>query len=265
MQVSRDRINWTTLAGDWYASAGGRSIFAENSVVTKYNDTSLTASDSLEKIPIASNKPSSRVINVSGQIIGASIYDCRDKQELIQSQVIGEKVYFYDEYFQKVFVGNVTNVNENINRGEAQGRAALLSFSITLLSPYYEELLITEQQVVNQSSITVANSGLVTPYKLVVTPASYPAPLTGIFTDKIMFSESITLTTGQRIEIDTREGDITAVITNGTTSTSILSKLTDVFYTDYTKLAAGANVFSVQSALVSIGSTIKFSFYKRSL
>ena len=78
MQVSFDRVNWTTLAGDWYPLHPNRSIFASNSDTIKTTDTHLTASDG-HKIPIANQKIESRVINMSGLIIGTDIYDVREK------------------------------------------------------------------------------------------------------------------------------------------------------------------------------------------
>ena len=80
----------------------------------KTTDTHLTASDGHKKIPVANQeKIESRVINISGLIIGTDIYDVREKETEIKELLINRVVYFYDEYVGKVFYGYV---NPNINQ-----------------------------------------------------------------------------------------------------------------------------------------------------
>ena len=266
MQVSFDRVNWTTLAGDWYPYQLNRSIFASNSDTIKTTDTHLTASDG-HKIPVANQKIESRVINMSGLIIGTDIYDVREKETEIKELLINRVVYFYDEYVGKVFYGYVPNINQSNYRGKYDGRASLLNVNITLYSPYYEDMFRTEVTFTNKTSITVTNAGESVPYILTATPSSYPRVVDGIFASALTFSAPITLTTNQYIKVITEGDDISVVVTDTTetpTVTSVLSTVNDSFFTDYHLLTKGANSFTVHEDLAG-ASIIEFTYFNRSV
>lgn len=266
MQVSFDRVNWTTLAGDWYPLQPNRSIFASNSDTIKTTDTHLTASDG-HKIPVANQKIESRVINMSGLIIGTDIYDVREKETEIKELLINRVVYFYDEYVGKVFYGYVPNINQSNYRGKYDGRASLLNVNITLYSPYYEDMFRTEVTFTNKTNITVTNLGESVPYVLTATPSSYPRTIDGVFAGALTFSTPITLTTNQYIKVITEGDDIAVVVTDTTatpTVTSVLSTVNDSFFTDYHLLTKGANSFTVHEDLAG-ASVIEFSYFNRSV
>lgn len=253
MKVSKDRITWESL-GAWVDE---RSIFAMNSDIIKYNDTALATSSSLEKIAIAKQKINSRVINVSGQILASDIEDCRLKQTEIKKQLRGEKLYFYDEYYDRVFTGYCPNINDSINRGEFNGRGALLNFNITLLSPYFESLDRKFFEFSGLSILNFTNEGLDTPYKIEID--IYNTTITdSLFIGKIGFIENLTLS--GKIEISTEDGEI-YVTQNGT---SLLSKMNDGFYTDMAVLTEGENTFTLSDELIG-NSTVKIYYYERSL
>lgn len=266
MKVSFDRVNWTTLAGDWYPSKPNRSIFASNSDTIKTTDTHLTASDG-HKIPVANQKIESRVINMSGLIIGTDIYDVREKETEIKELLINRVVYFYDEYVGKVFYGYVPNINQSNYRGKYDGRASLLNVNITLYSPYYEDMLRTEVSFENKTNISVTNLGESVPYVLTSTPSSYPRTIDGIFNNALTFSNPITLTTNQYIRVSTEGDDISVVVTDTTetpTVISVLGTINDSFFTDYYLLTKGSNSFTVHEDLAG-ASLIEFTYFNRSI
>ena len=64
-------------------------------------------------------KIESRVINMSGLIIGTDIYDVREKETEIKELLINRVVYFYDEYVGKGFLWICyPNINQSNYRGK---------------------------------------------------------------------------------------------------------------------------------------------------
>ncbi len=266
MQVSFDRVSWTTLAGDWYPLHPDRSIFANNSDTIKTTDTHLTASDG-HKIPVSNQKIESRVMNISGLIIADTIQQVRQRESEIKNLILNRVVYFYDEYVGKVFYGYVPNINQSNYRGKYDGRASLLNMNVTLYSPYYEDMFRTEVSFTNKTSITVTNAGESVPYILTATPSSYPRTIDGIFASALTFSTPITLTTKQYIKVITEGDDISVVVTDTNiipTVTSVLSKVNDSFFTDYHLLTKGSNSFTVHEDLAG-ASIIEFTYFNRSV
>ena len=131
MQVSKDRINWKILSHKWYLNQGDRSIFASNSDVIKFNDIAIP----LAVVATGCYRDyfiNSRVVNVSGLVIGSDAEDCRVKVQEIAKDLNYPVLWFYDEYYKKVFRGFIPNINHSLNRGKYSGRRAWLTLMLRL-------------------------------------------------------------------------------------------------------------------------------------
>lgn len=264
MQVSKDRINWKILSHEWYLNQGDRSIFASNSDVIKFNDIAIPVSGSGNRAVTGDYFINSRVVNVSGLVIGSDAEDCRVKVQEIAKDLNYPVLWFYDEYYKKVFRGFIPNINHSLNRGKYSGRTCLVNFNVTLMSPYLEEL---EESVVIASSektVTFVNKGEETPYWLKYKPNTYPFVVNKLF-DGLEFTENITLSSGQWFEFDTRGESYKADICSVDGKTSILTKVKDDFWVDMELLKSGLNTLEVGTANKDIGYELEIRYFERSI
>jgi len=264
MKVSSDRINWTAL-GNWYDA--NRSVFAMNSEVTKFIDTQKTITKSGYKMISEKHTLESRVINVSGQIIGDDIEDCREKSRETRVLLLGESKYFLDEYYNMVAYGSVSNINDSISRGEYNGRVNLINFNISMADPFWQTLdrLSYDFDALDPIEIDYDTLGAVnTDYKLILTCNTASIPVTSIIPSLIVLSSPITLNSGDKLIFSSEGSSFTASSIIGGVTTNILGLVGDAFFSSGMVLTPGDNTIILNTSIDDYFSS-NVSFYGRSI
>lgn len=274
MKISKDRINWKVPLGNDYPEC----IFAMNSDIIQTTETATSINQSNYKKSVNQQYFQSRVVNVSGQLIAKNIYDCRRQETELKNNLIGDKLYFYDDYKEKtlngvpvansgkVLVGFVPNINDSIGRGVFDGKTSLINFNITCLSPFYEEYSKTESTFTmnNTTSISVDNSltdeiTYDTPYSIEIT-FSTSKSVSKIFTDLLEFETPVSVVSGDVLTFSSENENFEAK----KNTSSILGNIKDNYYINGYLLKSGENSFTIPTELQT-GCTIKISYYKRTL
>lgn len=263
MRVSKDRSTWVSL-GDW---VDDRSIFAMNSEVHKFTDTQKTISKSGYKIVTDVQRSESRVLNVSGMIIGASSEDCREKSIEIRELLIGNSLYFHEEYYNRVVHGSVSNINDSVKRGAFLGKVNLINFNISCLDPYWQTLTkySIDFDAGDPISIDYSDNGAVnTDYTIELTCLTATTPVTSLVSGLIELSSELTLNAGDKLKFSSEGSSFLASSTIAGVTVNRLGLLSDAFFINGLVLTPGVNTITI-NPLIDEDFDVNVSFYGRSI
>ena len=250
MKVSTDRITWTSL-GAWYQDST-RSIFALNSDVLKFNDTYKTISGSGYRVKTNKQLPESRVLNVSGLILADTIEDVRMREREIRSMLVGEELYFLDEYYNLVTKGSVPNINTSPGRGELQGRSSLVNFNINALDPFWTSLARSIHSFYSAAYLEVdydMDYAVDTDYTIKFTCKNAGTVVSELIPNLISLKSSITINSGDILTFSTENCAFVATKKVGSLVTNILSNVNDPFYVKRLVLTPGVNGITINSSI----------------